>query len=415
LTTSPNPELRKPTVADVPSEPIDYAAQNSVGTLTLILGLCSFASTVSMRLVDPIVPLIADGFGLTLTAAAMLAPVFTLSYAFGQPFIGPVADSFGKVRIIGIALAILAILQVACALAPGFQSLAVARGLAGIAAGGVIPVAMAAIADRVGMEHRQVALSRLLAAMVMGQVAGSFLSGVVGEYAGWRAAFVLAGGFAGIGSLLAFVCLKPRVVIRRDPLDPASIFARYKGVLDNPLAWRLCLLVMVEGMAVFAVFPFAAELLQSRGATGSAEAGTAIAIFGFGGLLYTLVAKQIVGKLGPSRMCALGGIVLAVVLVMLSLPLPRWTAPLLFGLQGLGFYLIHSTYQTQATELSTTARSSAVALFACGLFLGTAMGPISMALFRQTMTLESALFVYAAIVLVLGFVSGPVLKLTSAK
>ena len=347
-------------MADSPTNSTEPAPLNSVATLTLVLGLCSFASTVSMRLVDPIVPLIANGFGLTLTAAAMLAPVFTLSYAFGQPFIGPVADSFGKVRVISISLAVLAVLQVACALAPGFESLAVLRGLAGIAAGGVIPVAMAAIADRVGMAERQVALSRLLAAMVMGQVAGSFLSGFVGEYAGWRAAFVLAGGFAGIGSLLAFVCLKPRVILTRDPLNPASIVARYRGVFANPLAWRLCLLVLVEGMAVFAIFPFAAELLQSRGATGSAEAGTAIAIFGFGGLFYTLVAKQVVGKLGPSRMCMLGGVVVAAVLILLSLPLPRWTAPLLFGLQGLGFYLIHSTYQTQATELSTTADRKSV-------------------------------------------------------
>ena len=399
-------------MADSPTNSTEPAPLNSVATLTLVLGLCSFASTVSMRLVDPIVPLIANGFGLTLTAAAMLAPVFTLSYAFGQPFIGPVADSFGKVRVISISLAVLAVLQLACALALGFESLAVLRGLAGIAAGGVIPVAMAAIADRVGMAERQVALSRLLAAMVMGQVAGSFLSGFIGEYAGWRAAFVLAGGFAGIGSLLAFVCLKPRVILTRDPLDPASIVARYKGVFANPLAWRLCLLVLVEGMAVFAIFPFAAELLQSRGATGSVEAGTAIAIFGFGGLFYTLVAKQVVGKLGPSRMCMLGGVVVAAVLILLSLPLPRWTAPLLFGLQGLGFYLIHSTYQTQATELSTTARSSAVALFACGLFLGTALGPLSMAALRQTMALESALFVYAGMVLVLGFLSGPALRLS---
>ena len=114
-------------------------------------------------------------------------------------------------------------------------------------------------------------------------------------------------------------------------------------------------------------------------------------------------------------MAVIGGILLGSVLVLLSLPLPWWTAPVLFGLMGLGFYLIHSTYQTQATELSTTNRSSAVALFASALFLGTAAGPFSLALLRQIMPLEATLFVYAALAVGLGFVSVSLLQLQSAQ
>jgi MFS transporter, YNFM family, putative membrane transport protein len=393
----------------------DRGPEISVSSLILVLGVCCFASTVSMRLVDPIVPLIAEGFTLSLTQAAMLAPVFTLSYAFGQPFIGPVADSFGKVRIIALSLLVLACLQFACSLAPGYQSLAVLRGLAGVAAGGIIPVAMAAIADRVPMENRQVALARLLAAMVTGQVAGSFLSGTIGDFAGWRMAFATAGLIAATAAVLTIARLKPRPATNRISLTPSAVAKRYQTVLENPITWRVCLLVMIEGMGVFAIFPFAAELLQSRGATGAAEAGFALAIFGFGGLFYAFVAPWLVRVLGPTRMCMLGGVVVSMVLVTLAVPMPRWTAPVLFGIHGLGFYLIHSTYQTQATELSTTARSSAMALFAGALFLGTALGPISMAILRQFMTLENALFLYAAMLLVLGMVSGKVLRLSAVQ
>jgi MFS transporter, YNFM family, putative membrane transport protein len=383
----------------------------SLGLLLTVLGLCSFASTVSMRLVDPVVPLLASGFDIGLTQAAMLVPIFTLSYAFGQPFIGPVADAFGKVRIIAIALAVLAVLQWACALAPGFQSLAVLRGLAGIAAGGIIPVAMAAVADRVDMANRQVALSRLLAMMVTGQVCGSLMSGLIGDYAGWRMAFVVAGMVAGAVSLLVILLLKPRARADREAFSAASAVGRYKTVLANPQSWRLCLLVTIEAMAIFAIFPFAAELLQQRGAVGAAEAGAALAVFGLGGLIYTVIARPLVDRLGPARMAVVGGVILAAVLTTLSLPLPRWSAPVLFGFMGFGFYLIHSTYQTQATELSTTARSSAMALFACALFLGTAMGPVTLAALRQVMALESTLLVYAVVLLGLGLVSSPVLGL----
>ncbi len=394
-----------------PANPPSAHPPASLNLLVAVLGLSCFASTISMRLVDPIVPLMAAGFDIGLTQIAMLVPVFTLSYAFGQPFIGPVADSFGKVRIIAIALAVLAFFQFLASLAPDFQSLALLRGLAGIAAGGIIPVAMAAVADRVTMASRQVALSRLLALMVTGQVCGSLMSGLIGDYAGWRMAFVAASVIAGVTSLMVFMLLKPRPKAVRSALDPASVLGRYREVLANPLAWRLCLLVMIESLAIFAIFPFAAELLQNRGAVGSAEAGMALAVFGVGGLAYTLIARPLVERLGPWHMAVTGGVIVAVVLITLALPLPRWTAPVLFGFYGFGFYLIHSTYQTQATELSATARSSAMAIFACSLFVGTALGPVSLAALRQVMALESTLLVYAGVLLVLGLVSGPMLRL----
>ena len=41
---------------------------------------------------------------------------------------------------------------------------------------------------------------------------------------------------------------------------------------------------------------------------------------------------------------------------------------------GLGYYLLHGTLQTRATELAPAARGTAVALFAFSLFLGQGIG-----------------------------------------
>jgi MFS transporter, YNFM family, putative membrane transport protein len=390
-------------------------AETSIHLLLFVLGLCSFASTASMRLIDPIVPLIATEFQMSLIQVAMLSPVFTLCYAVGQPFIGPLADSLGKVRIISYSLVGLFIFQLAAVFSPDFISLAFLRGLSGVAAGGIIPVAMAAVADRVPMESRQVALSRVLAMMVLGQVAGSFMAGSIGDIAGWRISVLAPTLLVGISALLIFILLKPRPNAVRQSLDVKSVLSRYGVVFQNPKSWRLCLLVWVECMSVFAVFPFMAELLQSRGATGATEAGTALAMFGFGGLLYTTFARALVGKLGPARMAILGGLTLASVLILLSLPLPRWTAPIFFGFHGFGFFLIHSSYQTEATELSPTARSSSMAIFASALFLGTATGPTALAFLRQWMPLNQTLLVFAVLLLILGFATGPMLRMSSAQ
>jgi predicted MFS family arabinose efflux permease len=41
---------------------------------------------------------------------------------------------------------------------------------------------------------------------------------------------------------------------------------------------------------------------------------------------------------------------------------------------GIGFYFLHSTLQTLATQMAPAARGSAVSIFASALFLGSACG-----------------------------------------
>ena len=43
-------------------------------------------------------------------------------------------------------------------------------------------------------------------------------------------------------------------------------------------------------------------------------------------------------------------------------------------MMGLGFYMMHSTLQTRATELAPEARGTAVALFVFNLFIGQGLG-----------------------------------------
>lgn len=386
----------------------------STSRLIAILGLSGFASTVSMRLVDPLVPMIADALTRSVVEIALISSVFTLSYAAGQPFLGPIADALGKARIIAACLGLIAVTNIAAALAPDYLSLSILRGLSGVFAGGVIPVAMAAIGDRVDMGHRQVALSRFLAAMTFGQIAGSVLSGVIGTWAGWRFSFVFAGCVAALAGIIVAMMLKPQPGAVRSKLDFGVAIARYREVLRNPKALPLFALVIAEGMCLFGVFPYIAEIVRERGAGTAAEAGLVIAPFGIGGLAYAALAPWLVSRVGPRRMALIGGAMLCVTMLVFALPLHWSVAPVLFGFNGLGFYLLHTSYQTEATELSQEARGSAMALFACCLFVGTAMGPPVFGALMHLAGLTTALVAMALLGLVLGSVSGKLLDLPHA-
>ncbi len=387
-----------------------YAAE--MRRLTLVLGMAGFASTFTMRLLDPLVPTLAGEFGRTIPQVAMMATAFSICYAVGQPFLGPIADAMGKARTILVSVAALAVMLVACALAGNFETLFVLRMLMGVFAGGIIPIAMAAIGDRAPMSERQVALGRFLTIMIVGQTAGAAASGVIADHFGWRAVMMTAAGLAGIAATMVLVVLKPRPDAGREALSIASAIGRYRSLFRNPRTLTLYGLVILEGALIFGIMPYVAAILGDRSGVGATEAGLAVGGAGLGGLVYGFTVRRLVAHLGPARMVLAGGMIMAAAIAVFALPfLPWWTAIGCFIVQGFGFFLMHGTFQAQATELAPTARGSAVALFACSLFCGHALGPIIVGALKVSFGASIALLAMAAGIALLGIIAPRLLKL----
>jgi predicted MFS family arabinose efflux permease len=72
---------------------------------------------------------------------------------------------------------------------------------------------------------------------------------------------------------------------------------------------------------------------------------------------------------------------------------------------GTAFYMLHNSLQTEATELAPTARGSAVALFACGFFLGQGLGPLVYGALLHAVGPQVSLAAVAAAIVVLGRVA----------
>lgn len=400
----------------MPDTPAAPPKPRSLTSLILVLGACGFASTFTMRIVDPLVPTLAMEFTRTIPQVAAIATAFSFAYALGQPFLGPVADSVGKLRTISTCLGALAVLSLAAAFAGSFDMLTAARMVAGVAAGGVIPIAMAAIGDRAPMAERQIMLGRFLVLMIVGQMAGAACSGLIAEHLGWRGVFVMAGLIAGLAGLLVVLVLKPRPNTLRPPLSFKGALASYAAVFANPRSKLLYGLVIVEGSLIFGMPPYVAAILQERASVGPSQAGLVIAGTGLGGIVYGVLTRLLVERLGPARMAVVGGVLMGGAYVLFALPfLPWWSAIPIFVLNGFGFFLMHGTFQAQATELAPTARGSAVALFACALFCGHALGPLMMGAALHLVGTSGAILLFAAGITLLGFLVPRILPLAGSR
>lgn len=332
-----------------------------------------------MRLTDPLLPRLSLEFGVSLAQAAQVITAFALAYGTSQLLFGPLGDRFGKVRVIGWACWACVLTSLACALAPGFMPLVTARLIGGIAAAALIPLSMAWIGDTVPYDERQPVLARFLIGQIVGMSAGVVVGGFAADHLGWRLPFW------GLALWFLAVALYVRHVVARSEPGPAAASApggsavrrmagEFAKVLALPWARIVLVCVFLEGASIFGAFAFIATHLHQMFGLPLAVAGATLMAFGAGGVVFAFGARGLVVRLGETRLVACGGaIVAASLLVVAWAPVWWWAVPACLC-AGLGFYMLHNTLQTNATQMAPTRRGAAVSSFACCFFLGQATG-----------------------------------------
>ncbi len=342
-----------------------------------LFALAGFATGSGMRLLDPLLPLLARDFGVSVAAVSGLVAGFVLAYGLVQVGAGPLGDRFGKARVACAALLFYGACLLASALAAGLPALVALRSASGFFAGAVIPLLMAELGDAVPYAERQAVLGRFMTGMVMAQLLAGPIAGVCAELAGWRLPFVLLGVFAlAVGGLLARRLAAGGAGPRR-PGTRGGGGPGYAALLRSPAGRRLLGAAFLNGFLLFGgAFPFVGAFLVEEFGRNAAEAGVVVAGFGLGAFAYTRLARRLVRRLGERGLLLAGGAGLSLGLGGLAL-VEGWAlvAALQAGL-GLAFYMFHGVLQVRATEALPEARGTAVGAFALALFLGQGAGSL---------------------------------------
>jgi predicted MFS family arabinose efflux permease len=276
-----------------------------------VIAATTFAAALSSRAMEPVLPLVAGDFGVTIATAASLSAVVALTFAVVQPILGAAADMFGKARLMIGCLTLLGAANIIGALATSFEMLFLSRILCGIAAGGTFPVAMGLTSDLVPTAQRQVALGRVLAGAMTGNLLGSSAAGVIGDLLGWRGVLSVLGVLMVIASVAVLIGFRRGgVVSSPSGVSFATLRHGYRTIMANPNA-RVCFTaVFIEGLCVLGLFPFVAAFLFELGETRASIPGAVIAAFAVGGLFYTTSVSRLLPRFwrqGPDdRRCGDG-------------------------------------------------------------------------------------------------------------
>src|SRR3989440_11717923 len=220
-----------------------------------IIALATFAASLSARALDPVLPHVADEFGVSIATAASFASVFAFTFAIVQPVLGAAADLFGKARLMVVCLVLLGFASILGAMSTSFSLLFATRILAGIGSGGVFPIALGLTSDLVAPEKRQVAIGRTLAGAMTGNLLGASASGLIGDFLGWRGVLAVLGALV----IAASLAVAPRVRgagLKHSPRTNLSALRHgYRTLFNNPKGRGCLSAVFVEGCCVLGVFP----------------------------------------------------------------------------------------------------------------------------------------------------------------
>jgi len=133
-------------------------------------------------------PTIARDLG-SLADVSWVVSAYVVAATAATPLWGKLGDRHGRKRLLRISLAWFVLASAACGLAQDITQLIVLRAVQGIAAGGLMTLAMASVGDLVPARERSRYQGYIAAAFSAATVIGPLVGGLLVQHASWRWVF----------------------------------------------------------------------------------------------------------------------------------------------------------------------------------------------------------------------------------
>ena len=302
MTASAGPRNREG-AADTPPS-VDCAEESALPHLELrrerpllaVLAGIQFTHIVDFMIMMPLGPQFMELFGIGPRQFSLLVSSYTLTAAVVGLFAALYIDRFDRRHSLLALYAGFLLATLACALAPGYHWLLVARAAAG-AFGGILGASIFAIVGDVIPESRRgAAMGTVMSAFSLAAVAGVPIGLVLANAFGWRAPFLFLTAVTLVVLIFAARHV-PRLHHHVHHAQGRSAFAQLAEVFRRRNHLRAFALVAALTLGAFSVIPFISPYMVSNvGLT----LNDLPLIYLAGGLM-TLFTARLIGRLADQH------------------------------------------------------------------------------------------------------------------
>jgi len=208
-----------------------HTLDRSTVPLLVTLGLGVFAGALDLGVLSPALPALGIAFGVGPRELPWIFTLYLLANVVSIPIMTKLADRNGRRPIYIACVAIFGAGSVLAIAAPTWPVFLAARAIQAFGAGGIFPVATAAIADRIPQERRGAALGLVAATWGVAAIIGPLVGGLLTHFLSWHWIFAANLPLAIVVIALARTTLPTTVANVRGPLDVAGIALLAAGLL----------------------------------------------------------------------------------------------------------------------------------------------------------------------------------------
>jgi len=193
-------------------------ARPAAGQRWLVFSLCAatmFTEGYDAQFMGSVVPGIAGEWGVAPGALWPTLSAGLVGLMLGAFFIAPLADNYGRRRLIIYSVATFGVLTIASVLASNITEMAIFRLLTGLGLGGAMANTTALTAEFSPPHRRALYVAIMFCSFSFGASFGGFVSAALMDDYGWRSIFLVCGIMAVV--LLPFLIAKlPESLVKED-------------------------------------------------------------------------------------------------------------------------------------------------------------------------------------------------------
>ena len=313
---------------------------------------------------------VSGDLGVSIAAAGMLISGYALGVVFGAPVLTVLSSRWPRKTVLIALMVIFTIGNIACALAPNYETLMAARLLAALSHGTFFGVGSVVATGLVTPERRASAIAIMFTGLTVANIAGVPFGTWLGQEYGWRTTF-WAVAVVGVAALAVLAIFLPRDDSEPEPQDWRSDLA----TMARPQVLAGLAITVLGYAGVFTVFTYIAPVLTQ--VTGFSDAAVSPILLVFGGGL--IVGNLVGGRLADRNLDR--SILLTLVALSLSLLVMAFVLPekglmvAMVGLVGAAGFATVAPLQMRVLEKAQGAGQALASSFNIAAFnLGNAIG-----------------------------------------
>ena len=293
--------------------------------LLLTLAGIQFTHILDFMIMMPLGPQFTALFGISNAQFGLLVSAYTLSAGFSGLMAATYIDRFGRKQLLLSMYSLFGLATLACAFAPDYVWLMVARVAAGLFGGVLSALSQTIVADVIPFERRGRAMSVVMTSFSVSTVAGVPLGLFLAAHFNWHAPFVGIAALVGLLALGAWQTL-PRLDAHLYHPERVSVWRGIGQVLAEPNHLKAFAVSGLMMFAAFSVIPYITIYLQSIAGMQAAEVPWIYLCGGLATLLSARYFGRLTDRVGKVRMFQRLALAVTVPLMAttLSQGLPLW-------------------------------------------------------------------------------------------